>query len=89
MFGKTIAEPRLTALYGDKEYKYAGSLRTPLPWTPTLSSIKQQIADSIHATVGSCDFNACLINYYVSFSIRHAMHPQHIIIKSLFFLVHI
>ncbi|MFN0047558.1 MAG: alpha-ketoglutarate-dependent dioxygenase AlkB family protein [Cytophagales bacterium] len=59
MFGKEILEPRLVAWYGDKTYKYSGKLMQPLPWTPLLLQIKNEVEK--HTL---CQFNAVLLNYY-------------------------
>lgn len=45
LFGKTYKQPRLTALYGDKDktYSYSNIKMTPNLWTPTLLKIKEDI----------------------------------------------
>jgi alkylated DNA repair dioxygenase AlkB len=61
IYGKEIAEPRLTAWYGDegKSYTYSGITRQPLPWTPALAQIKERV-ESIAQTT----FNSVLLNLY-------------------------
>jgi alkylated DNA repair dioxygenase AlkB len=45
IFGKKIAEPRLTAWYGDagKNYTYSGKLQEPLTWDNDLILIKNDV----------------------------------------------
>jgi alkylated DNA repair dioxygenase AlkB len=59
IFGKTLLEPRLSAYYGDKSYRYSGFTREPLPWHPTLLEIKS----AIEPVVG-IEFNAVFLNLY-------------------------
>jgi alkylated DNA repair dioxygenase AlkB len=59
IFGKTIPEPRLSAYYGDKSYRYSGFTREPLPWHPILLDIKAKIE---HFLV--LKFNAVFLNLY-------------------------
>lgn len=61
IYGKEIAEPRLTAWYGDadKSYTYSGITRHPLPWTPALLQIKERIE-----VVAQTCFNSVLLNRY-------------------------
>jgi alkylated DNA repair dioxygenase AlkB len=62
MFGKMIPEPRLTAFYGDKAYKYSNVLRQPIPFTTDLLAIKEAI-ESL-PIIDALKFNGCLVNYY-------------------------
>lgn len=59
--GKTVPIPRLQAWYGDKEsrYAYSGLTLSPLPWTPLLNALNEDIQ-------GLCNtaFNSVLLNYY-------------------------
>lgn len=59
--GKSIPIPRLQAWYGDEGhfYTYSGITLAPLPWTPTLDSLRERIfeASQLH-------FNSLLINQY-------------------------
>jgi len=61
VFGKVYAQPRLTALYGEqgKPYTYSGITMTPLPFTPLLRSIKEQVEQLSKAT-----FSTVLLNLY-------------------------
>lgn len=61
IWGKTHLQPRLIAWYGDSEksYKYSGVRFEPLPWTPLLLSIKEQIEK-----ISNKKFNSVLLNYY-------------------------
>lgn len=60
-FGKLVPVPRLTAWYGDKEYKYSGILNLPLPWTEELLHIKER-AEMASGAI----FNSVLLNFYRS-----------------------
>ena len=53
LFGKKIAEPRLSAWYADegKIYTYSGKVQTPLKWYPTLHLIKKDIEKYVHKNV--------------------------------------
>lgn len=61
IYGKKIAEPRLTAWYGDagKSYTYSGITRHPLPWTPALLQIKERVE-----AAAQTNFNSVLLNRY-------------------------
>ena len=61
IYAKEIAEPRLTAWYGDegKSYTYSGITRQPLPWTPALLQIKERVEAVVQTT-----FNSVLLNRY-------------------------
>ena len=61
LWGKTYAQPRLSAWYGDDEshYTYSGLTLAPLPWTATLLRVKQRVE---HLTAAR--FNSVLLNYY-------------------------
>ena len=61
LFGKTIAQPRLCAWYGDPgtSYTYSGLRLDPLPWPAWLSKLKISIEQCT-----SCHFNSVLLNYY-------------------------
>ena len=63
LFGKKMAEPRLSAWVGDPDvsYTYSGTKRAPQPWTPTLSHIRRRCEE---ATGGR--FNSVLANLYRS-----------------------
>ena len=59
VYGKPYLQPRLSAWYGDLAYSYSGIRLEPLPWTPTLLNIKQQVE-----TLVDLEFNSVLLNYY-------------------------
>jgi alkylated DNA repair dioxygenase AlkB len=61
LYGKTFLQPRLTAWYGDAGcvYTYSGIALTPLPWTPLLSALREQV----QALSGE-QFNSVLLNHY-------------------------
>jgi alkylated DNA repair dioxygenase AlkB len=61
MFGKRIVTARKVAWYGDENfaYKYSGSEKVALPWTPLLSELKEKIEK-----VSGETFNSCLLNLY-------------------------
>lgn len=59
MFGKEVAEPRLSAWYGDKEYTYSGVTLAPRPMTPVLDRLRRLC----EYRAGS-RFNSVLANLY-------------------------
>lgn len=61
MHGRTLPVPRLQAWYGVPEarYGYSGILLAPLPFTPLL----QEIRDELQQRTGH-SFNAVLLNHY-------------------------
>ena len=61
MFGRQIAEPRLSAWVGDPgtEYTYSGRTRTPMPWTPALAAVRRMCSQQT-----GVEFNAVLANLY-------------------------
>jgi len=61
IFGKKIAQPRLTALYGNqgKTYSYAGITMESLPWNPTISQLKEELETFINHS-----FTTVLLNLY-------------------------
>ncbi len=61
IFGKSVLQPRLTALYGDldKPYRYSGMTMHPQVWTKTLMVIKSRIE-----AVTSIQFTTALLNQY-------------------------
>ncbi len=61
MFGKPRRVPRLVAWHGDPgtAYTYSGTAHEPLPWTPTLQSIRDRVQDLTGHT-----FNSVLLNRY-------------------------
>jgi len=65
-------QPRLTASYGDEgvTYRYSGTLNVALPWTPTLSEIKQKI-ETVEGR-----YNYCLLNRYRTGQDSMGMHAD-------------
>lgn len=61
MFGKPVREPRLSTWHAEAHitYTYSGSLRTPLPWTPTLHRLRELCELQTEHT-----FNGLLVNCY-------------------------
>lgn len=61
LFGKTIMQPRLTALYGNPEipYGYSGIIMQPFPWTDFLTEMKFRIEEKVQES-----FTHVLLNYY-------------------------
>lgn len=57
--GRKVAQPRLTAWYGDASYTYSGIRNDPLPWTPLLLEIKATIEGLL-----GIEFNSVLLNLY-------------------------
>lgn len=61
IFGKKIAQPRLTAWHGERKaaYSYSGINLMPLPFTTELLAIKQKVESFTGHT-----FNSVLLNLY-------------------------
>src|SRR5690606_6454265 len=61
IFGKSLPQPRLTALYAetDEAYTYSGLTLHPLPYTEELRAIQKKIKEII-----ATDFTHCLANLY-------------------------
>jgi alkylated DNA repair dioxygenase AlkB len=61
IFGKKIAQPRLTCLFGNegKPYSYSGITMHPNPWNPTLVFIKEKIE-----IIAKHSFTTVLANLY-------------------------
>lgn len=61
VFGKTYAQPRLTALYGNngKPYSYSNITMQPHPFIEELLDIKKKIE-----TKTDVEFTTCLLNLY-------------------------
>ncbi|WP_343488455.1 alpha-ketoglutarate-dependent dioxygenase AlkB [Allomuricauda sp. d1] len=61
VFGKTYAQPRLTALFGNngKPYSYSNITMRPHEFTPALLEIKSNIENICDA-----NFTTCLLNLY-------------------------
>ncbi|CAM3311483.1 alpha-ketoglutarate-dependent dioxygenase AlkB family protein [Zobellia roscoffensis] len=61
VFGKTYAQPRLTALYGNnnRPYSYSKLVMTPHLFTAKLLNIKNKVE-----TIAGVEFTTCLLNLY-------------------------
>jgi alkylated DNA repair dioxygenase AlkB len=61
LWGRSIAQPRLTAWYGDpgRSYTYSGLTLQPLPWTDDLQSLRMMAG-----RIADASFNSVLLNYY-------------------------
>ncbi|WP_445454400.1 alpha-ketoglutarate-dependent dioxygenase AlkB family protein [Flavobacterium sp. 25HG05S-40] len=61
VFGKTYAQPRLTALFGNegKPYSYSNIVMQPNAWNPLLMFIKNEIEDIV-----AQNFTTVLLNFY-------------------------
>ncbi len=59
LFGREVAQPRLSAWYGERRYTYSGRTFEPLPFTPLQLDIKR----AVEAASGK-RFNSLLLNYY-------------------------
>ncbi len=59
--GKKVLQPRLIAWFGDPEaqYTYSGLRNVPIPWTPTLTLLKERAETDAQA-----HFNSVLANLY-------------------------
>jgi len=61
IMGREIAQPRLTAWYGEPgaTYTYSGLTLSPLPFTPLLARIRAAVE-----AIAEGRFNSALLNYY-------------------------
>ncbi len=61
IMGKQVTAPRLVCWHGDPDavYCYSGITHNPLPWTPALNQIKEQIYQ-----LSGFNFNSVLGNFY-------------------------
>jgi alkylated DNA repair dioxygenase AlkB len=59
--GRLVAQPRLTAWFGDPEaiYTYSGLRNVPAPWIPSLLGLRARLESEL-----SSPFNGALLNYY-------------------------
>lgn len=60
IYGRKIAMPRLTAWYGDKEYRYSGTINKPKPMPEKVKII----ASVLEKEIVPHTFNSVLCNYY-------------------------
>jgi alkylated DNA repair dioxygenase AlkB len=59
LFGREVAQPRLSAWYGEQRYTYSGRTFEPLPFT----ALQREIKQAVEAASGK-RFNSVLLNYY-------------------------
>jgi alkylated DNA repair dioxygenase AlkB len=61
LFGRRVAQPRLSAWMGDPDaaYTYSGLTQLPAPWTPVVAALRARV----EATTGQ-SFNGVLLNLY-------------------------
>ncbi len=61
MYGKAVPIPRMNVWYGDagSAYSYSGLDLSPIPWTPLLLRLKNQLEDFLNTR-----FNSVLANHY-------------------------
>ncbi len=71
VYGKSYLQPRLSAWYGDRGYRYSGIRLEPTPWTATLAALKRRI-EELTAT----DYNSVLLNYYRDHNDSMGMHAD-------------
>lgn len=71
LFGRRVAQPRLTAWHGEARYTYSGLQLDPLPFTPLQLAIKA----AVEAASGR-RFNSVLLNYYRDGNDSMGMHSD-------------
>ena len=71
VYGKPYLQPRLSAWFGDKSYRYSGIHLAPMPWTTQLLEIKSQVEN-----LSGHFFNSVLLNYYRDQSDSMGMHSD-------------
>lgn len=59
MFGRRVAEPRLTDYCGDLPYVYSGRLLEPRPWPAAVAMLRDRLREETQA-----GFNHMLANFY-------------------------
>jgi alkylated DNA repair dioxygenase AlkB len=61
LFGRRVAQPRLSTWYGDADarYHYSGLALSPMPWTRSLTALRQRLNTLLDA-----EFNSVLANLY-------------------------
>jgi alkylated DNA repair dioxygenase AlkB len=59
LFGRDRLEPRLTAWFGDADYRYSGRTVHASPWPPSIAALRRRV----ERAAGS-RFNAVLLNLY-------------------------
>ena len=60
--GKKVKSPRLTAMYGNRDYTYSGQTKKSIPFNKGLKYISKEIEKFLKLPENY--FNGCLLNYY-------------------------
>lgn len=63
IYGREVAQPRLTRWMGDRAYTYSGRRHEPDPMTPTVAAIRRALEASLWVPDGT-RFNTALANVY-------------------------
>jgi alkylated DNA repair dioxygenase AlkB len=73
VFGRLHPVPRLVCWYGDPgcSYRYSGHRHDPLPWTPPLAALRDQLRDRL-----GWSFNSLLLNHYRHGAERMGWHAD-------------
>lgn len=73
VYGKYHLQPRLVQWYGDagKSYTYSGVSHEPLPWTPLLQQLRENVEK-----VAQHSFNSVLLNLYRNNRDSMGMHAD-------------
>ncbi|XDD46211.1 alpha-ketoglutarate-dependent dioxygenase AlkB [Leptospira sp. WS39.C2] len=73
LYGKHITTKRSVAWYAEKgfSYRYSGTTKLALPWTPGLLELKGEVEGYTHE-----NFNSCLLNLYHDGSEGMAWHSD-------------
>ena len=71
VYGKPYSQPRLSAWFGDRAYRYSGITLQPTPWTPTLLALKHRVE-----YFAEQEFNSVLLNYYRDQNDSMGMHSD-------------
>ena len=71
LWGRQVAQPRLSAWHGEKGYTYSGLALAPQPFTP----LQLQLKAAIEEVTGK-RFNSVLLNYYRDGQDSMGMHSD-------------
>jgi alkylated DNA repair dioxygenase AlkB len=73
VYGQQHPVPRLVCWYGDPgcSYRYSGHRHDPLPWTPPLAALREELRDRLGWT-----FNSLLLNRYRQGADRMGWHAD-------------
>ncbi len=71
VYGKPYLQPRLSAWYGDRAYRYSGIRLEPAPLSPLLADLKRRIED-----LTASEFNSVLLNYYRDHNDSMGLHAD-------------